>query len=186
MYISPLTYSEDRLIALRFENPVSGTWKIRLYGENILVGTVHLWMPISSFLGEESFFLTPSVETTLTTPANSINVLSVGGLNENNNSVYASSGRGPTRINVIKPTVLAPAVNVLGGTGTSVATSVVCGSAALLLEWGIVRGNNLSMNTNLVTSYLIEGATKNENNFYPNNIYGYGVINLLESFREIL
>ena len=186
MYISPLTYSEDRLVALRFENPVSGTWKIRLYGENILVGTVHLWMPISSFLGEDSFFLTPSVETTLTTPANSINVLSVGGLNESNNSVYASSGRGPTRINVIKPTVLAPAVNVLGGTGTSVATAVVCGSAALLLEWGIVRGNNLSMNTSLVTSYLIEGATKNENNLYPNNIYGYGVINLLESFREIL
>lgn len=186
MYIRPLTYSEDQLAVIRFEQPLSGIWRIRLYGERLVRGTVHLWMPISGFVGENSIFLMPSVETTLTTPANSINALSVGAWNENTNSAYPQSGRGPTRINIIKPTILAPGVNVLQGSGTSIATAVVCGGAALLLEWGIVKENNVNMNTKTVTSYLIEGAEKNMNVVYPNNIYGYGILNLLASFRNIL
>lgn len=62
------------------------------------------------------------------------------------------SGRGYTRVTrEIKPDLAAPGVGILttvpgGGygtrTGTSFAAPFVTGAAALLMEWGIVRGQD--------------------------------------------
>ena len=45
-------------------------------------------------------------------------------------------------------------------TGTSFATPFVTGSAALLMEWGIVRGNDPYLYGEKVKAYLRRGAKK--------------------------
>lgn len=73
----------------------------------------------------------------------------------------------PTLINTVKPDLVAPGVDietvsVRGGytrvSGTSYATPMVSGAAALLMEWGIVRGNDPYLYGEKMKAYLIKGA----------------------------
>jgi len=70
-------------------------------------------------------------------------------------------------------------------TGTSAAAAVTAGAAALMMEWGIVRGNMPAMNGDLVRSLLIAGCTRDENQQYPNIKWGYGKLNLYGTFQTI-
>ena len=90
-----------------------------------------------------------------------------------------------------KPDLAAPGVDVTtvaagGGyasfSGTSFATPFVTGSAALLMEWGIVRGNDPYLYGEKVKAYLRRGA-KPLPGFtqYPNPLVGYGVLCLEDS-----
>ena len=59
--------------------------------------------------------------------------------------------------------------------GTSFATPFVTGSAALLMEWGIVRGNDPYLYGEKVKAYLRRGAKKVPGfDEYPNEEVGYG------------
>lgn len=71
-------------------------------------------------------------------------------------------------------------------TGTSVAAAITTGAAALLLEWGIVRGNNTKMNTVSVLMYLSRGANKRNDEIYPNNSWGFGTLDLYRAFQLII
>ena len=95
------------------------------------------------------------------------------------------SGRGGVEgIPLGKPDIAAPGVNVMapareGGyeafTGTSFATPFVTGGAALLMEWGIVRGNDPYLYGEKVKAYLRRGAKKLPGfEIYPNPQVGYG------------
>ena len=85
---------------------------------------------------------------------------------------------------MVKPDLVAPGVEVMtttvgGGyaafTGTSLATPFVTGSAALLMEWGIVRGNDPYLYGEKVKAYLRRGAKKIPGfDEYPNEEVGYG------------
>lgn len=70
-------------------------------------------------------------------------------------------------------------------TGTSVAAAYTAGASALLLEWGILKGNDVEMDTRKAKTYLIRGATRKQNLVYPNREWGYGELNLLRSFQEL-
>ena len=67
-------------------------------------------------------------------------------------------------------------------TGTSFAAPFVTGAAALLMEWGIVRGNDPYLYGDKVKAYLRKGAKKlpGEQN-YPNPRVGYGALCVRES-----
>ncbi len=186
--------SSGQLTLLRFIKPGSGIWKINIYGENIVIGDIHSWLPISNFLKEDTFFLTPDPFYTTTLPATASSILAVGGYNHLDGSIFIKSGRGPTRLNDVRPVLCAPAVNVScineNGdidtiTGTSIATAISTGCSAQMLEWAIVKGNSPAINTVSINGYFISGAIRENNQIYPNNIWGFGKLNILSTFENI-
>lgn len=186
----------DQLILIRFINRSSGLWKFRVYGRGNVKMSYHVWLPIEGFISNNTFFLKPNPYTTITSPGNSTNPITVTAYNHINQSLYINSSRGYTRTGIIKPTLVAPGVDIYGpglnGTyvivsGSSASAAQTAGIAAMLLEWGIVRGNFISMNTVEIKNFLIRGARRDSRNVYPNREWGYGIIdiyNVFESLRE--
>jgi len=93
----------------------------------------------------------------------------------------------------IKPELVAPGVNVSGifptgpgtMTGTGVATAITAGACSLLLQWGIVERNDVSLNTYRVRTYLIRGCRRDQDIRYPDPRWGYGKLDLFNTFRQI-
>lgn len=186
----PAPYNRDQEIYIEFlprqDYINSGVWKIKLVPKKIVVGRYDLWLPVSESAGSLTRFLLPSEDTTLTIPSTASNIITVGAYDSSIDSYAYFSGRGYTRNGVIKPDLVAPGVNIRsaspgGGfsirSGTSMATPFVAGSAALLMEWGIIKQNDIFLYGEKVKAYLQRGAkplpafTK-----YPNPQVGYGVL----------
>ncbi len=173
----------------------SGIWTIRLTPENIVTGRYDMWLPEGGIINENTSFLRPDPDITLTVPSTSSKVISVGAYNSSNDVMASFSGRGFTReTNQVKPDVVAPGVNIssasnTGGvsvrTGTSMATPFVCGSAALMMEWGIVRGNDPFLYGQKLKSYLIKGSRKLPGfTRWPNEQAGWGALCVSESIPK--
>ena len=86
--------------------------------------------------------------------------------------------------------IVAPGVGVItalpgGGygprTGTSIAAPFVTGSAALMMEWGIVRGNDPFLYGEKVKAYLIKGARPLRGEPVPSKRQGWGALCLRDS-----
>lgn len=195
-YGEPRPYSRFQEIYIDFIPDTyyvdSGIWVISLTSQRIVVGEYDMWMPSSSILNSQTGFLRPSPYTTLTIPSTSSKVISVGAYNSNNFSAADFSGRGYTRFtNQIKPDIVAPGVNIStsapGNTmtvqsGTSMATPFVTGSLALLMEWGIVLGNDRFLYGEKAKAYLIRGAKKiTGGGETPNPQVGFGALCLRDS-----
>ncbi|WP_330626141.1 S8 family peptidase [Vallitalea guaymasensis] len=184
----------DEVIFVRMEDPTEGIWTITVYGDLIVNGRIDVWLPRKDWVREETQFLLPDPFTTITDPSSSIGLLSVGAYNHRSGSLYLSSGRGLTRDDVLKPDLVAPGVGVVGPmpddtygpmTGTSISAAITGGAAALLLEWGIIKGNDPTMDTGKVRNYLIRGAKRKRSIKYPNSEWGYGELDLLGAFQAI-
>lgn len=182
------------VIFMRFINPAQGIWKIHVYSLTNIVGRYNAWLPLKQFLSGDTYFLNSNPSTTLTEPGAAERVISVGAYNHITDASYVASGRGYTATGLIKPDFVAPGVDVYGvragggyttRTGTSVAAAHAAGAAALLLTWGVTDGNLPYMGTNEVKSVLIRGAKRENNTMYPNNIYGYGKMDVIEAFNKL-
>ena len=75
--------------------------------------------------------------------------------------------------------------SALACTGTSVAAAHVAGAVANLLSWGIVEGHNITMSEASIKAYLIRGARRNPALSYPNREWGYGALDLYETFLRL-
>ena len=182
------------VIFMRFINPAQGIWKIHVYSLTNIVGRYNAWLPLKQFLSGNTYFLNSNPSTTLTEPGAAERVISVGAYTHITDASYVASGRGYTATGLIKPDFVAPGVDVYGvragggyttRTGTSVAAAHAAGAAALLLTWGVTDGNLPYMGTNEVKSVLIRGAKRENNTVYPNNIYGYGKMDVIEAFHKL-
>ena len=193
-YIVVESASGYEVIFMRFINPAQGIWKIHVYSLTNIVGRYNAWLPLKQFLSGDTYFLNSNPSTTLTEPGAAERVISVGAYNHITDASYVASGRGYTATGLIKPDFVAPGVDVYGvragggyttRTGTSVAAAHAAGAAALLLTWGVTNGNLPYMGTNEVKSVLIRGAKRENNTVYPNNIYGYGKMDVIEAFYKL-
>lgn len=169
-----------------------GLWQLRIIGDNIVEGTFNIWGQTIAAAGSETFFLGNDPMITLTTPSTSPYVITVGAYNSVTNQIAPFSGRGYTRAPVqVKPDLVAPGVDILaanyrGGyqtlSGTSMATPHVTGSAALMMQWGIVQNNNPFLYGESIRTYLLRGANRDVAGVtFPDPSWGYGKLCLKTS-----
>lgn len=186
--------SGDERIMLAFQNPTAGIWTIRVYSVGNLETGFHMWLPVTGFISDETYFLRSDPDTTVTEPANAEGVLTFAGYDARTDSIWYDSGRGYTRVGAVVPDVAAPSVEVStidakgrgsSLTGTSAAAALGAGACALLLEWGIVRQNAPAMDSVTIQRYLLRGARRSENYTYPNKTWGYGLLDLYGVFRAM-
>lgn len=165
----------------------SGVWQVRLYPAKIVSGVYNLWLPGQETLEPGTGFLRPSEETTLTIPASSLRVISVGAYDSNSDTYASYSGRGyVVGTQNEKPDIVAPGTRILtaapgGGyavrTGTSMATPFVTGAAALLMQWGITQEHDPYLYGEKVKAYLRRGAGSLPGfAVYPNRQLGWGTL----------
>jgi subtilisin family serine protease len=69
--------------------------------------------------------------------------------------------------------------------GTSVSAAHTAGVVALIMEWGIVRGNLRSISTVEVKKLIIRGARRQPDIIYPNRDWGYGILDLFSVFDSL-
>lgn len=185
--------SLNTVLDVRFINAKEGEWVITLYGDSIMSGEYHAWLPITGQVSPEVEFLKPSPEYTIVYPASSLRSTTCGAYDVSNHSLYVSSSWGPTRLPRMAPDFVAPGVKVNGVyptglgtmTGTSVAAAITAGAAANLFEWGIVQGNMPSMDGDLLKRILISGCRREEGQTYPNIRWGYGTLDLYQSMWSL-
>ncbi len=170
----------------------SGVWKLILTPKKIVDGRYDLWLPVEGVRNRSTRFLTPSPNTTLTIPSTADKVISVGAYNDAFQSLTDFSGNGFTRrTDQIKPDLAAPGVDILtakagGGyeslTGTSFAAPFVSGTAALLMQWGIIEKNDPYLYGEKLKAYLLRGAKPIAGiTVYPDNRVGYGALCAVDS-----
>ena len=156
-------------------------------------GEYHAWLPITGQVSPEVEFMKPVPEYTIVYPGNAMRSITCGAYNSGNNSLYVSSSWGPTRLPRIAPDFAAPGVNVKGVyptgfgtmTGTSAAAAIAAGAAALLMQWGVIQENYLSMDGDVVRLFFISGCDREPDINYPNIRWGYGKLNLHGTFWEL-
>ena len=198
-YGEPKPYSVRQEIYISFIPLQSyvdgGVWRIILTPGRIVDGTYQMWLPAQTALNVGTAFLRPNSMSTLTIPSTAALAVTVAAYDARTFSYADFSGRGPAAvyegIGVPKPDLAAPGVlvnaPVPGGgyrafSGTSFAAPFVTGSAALLMEWGIVKGNDPYLYGEKVKAYLRRGARELPGyDTWPNALLGYGVLCVRES-----
>ena len=174
----------------------TGIWTIEITPRRIANGELRLYMPSAVVRSENTRFLLPSPAQTLTIPSTAQKVITVGAYNAYVRSYAAFSGRGDAdsdRAENSKPDLAAPGVNIRIGegeggavvSGTSYATPFVTAAAALLMEYGIVQGNDPFLYGEKVKAYLHAGARQLPGyDIWPNDQVGWGALCVSESLPE--
>ena len=174
----------------------SGLWKLRLIPRSIRNGRYDMWLPAQGALNFGTGFTSPDSASTFTIPSAAAKAVTVGAYDAGTGSAAPFSGQGYiVEIGgslMVKPELAAPGVNVLVPSvsgmarvsGTSYATPFVTGSAALLMEWGIVRGNDTFLYGEKLKAYLIKGAEPLAGAAVPDTQTGWGRLCLKNSLPQ--
>lgn len=172
-----------------------GIWSFSLLPRRIVIGKYDFYLPSSSIRNTDTRFYSPDPNKTLTIPSTSAKVITIGAYNATLNSYAFFSGRGEEPLAIPKPDLVAPGVNIQVPTssinntsysGTSFSTPYVTGSCALLMEWGILQGNDPYLYGEKMKAYLQKGAsTLSSFTEYPNAQVGFGKLDLFGTFENI-
>lgn len=194
IYIDMQTVGENRYIN-------AGIWKFVITPNEVVTGEYRFYLPSFATRNAGTGFLLPTPEVTLTIPSTSLRAITVGAYDDRLMSYASFSGRGyvyrylegqqtqtlpSIGIAFNKPDIVAPGVDIRvpalsGGyenvSGTSFATPFVSGAAALLMEYGIVRQNDIYLYGQKLKSYLTKSARKlPAENVWPNARLGWGAL----------
>lgn len=178
----------------------TGIWSFTIEPLDTVTGQYYFYLPSAGVRNRNTRFFASTPQMTLTIPSTAQRVITVGAYDSIYESYADFSGRGyvyPQRtvglvaVGAVKPDLVAPGVNItapdtIGGygtfTGTSFATPFVTGAAALLMEWGIVQGNDVFLYGEKVKAYLRRGARplRGEGEL-PNARVGFGALCVADS-----
>ncbi|MEG0772442.1 S8 family peptidase [Clostridium sp.] len=193
-YSLPDEKTGDEVVVIYIANSREGIWQIRLYGEYIVNGRYDVWLPQKELLNGDTRFINPDAYTTVAAPGTALNIITTAFYNQGNVSVTPDSGRGYTRDGRVQPIIATGGVDVattflnnetISVTGSSAASAVLAGACAMILEWGIVKGNDLGLYGPTIAAYLITGADRRQGDIYPNTEWGYGTLDLLRTFENL-
>lgn len=250
------TAGGEQVIRMNFRAPAAGLWRLLVYGEGPGNRAFDLWLPIGNFLKEDTFFVSPDAEETLTSPGDAFYGITYVPYDAAGENLYVRASQGYTRDGRVKPDLAAPGVNVsipsaaalqeldrpgqqalgtsentsgqqvpgtpenmsglqdpgtsentsglpsqeisaipaatstdgrrtVSRSGSSVAAAFGAGIGALLQEWALVEGNDLSLNGQNMRFYLIQGADRPGPFTYPNREWGYGMVNVYDAFLSL-
>lgn len=177
-----------------------GVWTFTLEAIETVTGNYTFYLPSAAVRSDQTRFVRPTPDITLTIPSTALKVITVGAYQAALESYADFSGRGylyqaqlgsRTEGAFVKPDLTAPGVGILapsrdGGyspvNGTSFATPFVTGASALLMQWGIVQGNDPYLYGEKVKAYLRKGANSiRGESSYPNDKVGYGALCVAKS-----
>lgn len=184
----------SELIFFRFSDPAPGIWKINVEPLSVIDGEFHMWLPVTEFLSGEVVFLEPNPDSTLTNPASTDSPVIVSYYNGNTEGTAQSSGRGYTRTGRKNPNLTAPGIDIKGAapggrftvqSGSCAAAAITSGAVALMLEWLLYDQNIPGIDSYQIKSLLILGAVRPRIMEYPNREWGYGQLNLYNTFETM-
>ena len=191
----PTTFSGQQQITINLTNVKKGIWKIKLIGIDINSGIYNAYLSNRVFLKPGTKFRESTPEKTINYPATYEDIISVGAYDTINNTIWPTSSRGPTIDYIQAPELVAPGVNIIAPypgekyariSGTAPAAAYVAGSIALFLQYVFVENRypKKAFTQNMAT-YLKAGAIRSDNISYPNSTYGYGLLNIRNSFDQL-
>ena len=195
-YIYPWLQSGNLQLIARLKDVKPGIWTLRLYPEFIIKGEYDVYLPNKNLISDETRFINPTSESTITFFATTRNVITVGAYNGKTNGIWIGSSNGSLRTSPIKPDIVAPGVDIIApnnnysyttATGTGVSSSMVAGVLAVIIDYISTQeqDSRIVLYTQVLKTYLMLGATKKEIYTYPNISEGYGNLNLEETLRQI-
>ena len=178
-------YSEQQLIMFRFRNMTDGVWQFIVSGTDNLETEFHMWLPIRNFISEETFFYNADPYTTISGPGNADFPITISAYEPVNITLAPFTGRGFTSMNLPKPTITAPGINLLAPTlhntiipisGTCLAVAYAAGICAGLLQEGLSQNDSRFVTTAAIKNSLMINAVRRRDMKYPNRDWGYGYI----------
>lgn len=198
IWVNNIIFEEEtgeQLILIRFENPMPGIWSFRIQSSENQSFYFHSWLPSGNLISNETYFLNASPDTTITNPGNSFNTMTVTAYNQFDCSILDESSRGYTSISLVKPDIAAPGYQIpcaVPGnqygtmTGTGAAAAQAAGGIAMFMEWTHCKGNYTALTGKQINRIIIRGALRNSAYIYPNNIWGYGQLDVNELIDRII
>lgn len=197
----------DQCVRMRFQTPSPGIWRIRVFNDSNYANRFNMWLPMTGFLSQDTYFIMSNPNTTICDPGNNEGMITTSYYDSYSDAVVAESGRGYTRTGEVKPDFCAPGINIFGPmayrgnypvnaqqrqerarysfeSGASKAAAVTAGVVALLAEWAFVLGNDIGMDTSKAKKYLIRGADR-EGLVTPSRIWGNGKLDLFGVFESL-
>ena len=104
VWSGPNPYTAAQELYFQLEAPpggLDGLWRLRCTGAQVVDGWFDIWLPTVEEVGEDTAFLRPEADLTITLPATAQRVISVGGYRPATETVSTFSGRGDSRCRVL-------------------------------------------------------------------------------------
>lgn len=197
-FIYPWISSGSQQLEMSLRDIKPGVWRLRLVPEFIVTGDYDIYLPNKKLISSSTRFLDPYSMVTITTYGAPQNVITIGAYNDKTDSMWIGSSKGPIkgRRERIKPDIVAPGVDIIStyksqeyntGTGTGVSSSIISGILAIIIEYLIQESSfvRISLSTQVLKTYLMLGAQRQEIYNYPNESQGYGILDFKNTIIKI-
>lgn len=192
----PWIFSGNEELVIRINDIKPGIWTLRLFPEFIITGVYDVYLPNKNLIAQDTMFIDPDSYSTITFYGTIENVITIGAYNDRTNSMWIGSSKGPVNEKFIKPDIVAPGVDIIStfinqgyakATGTGVSSSLACGALALIIEYISEQSPfaRRELFTQVLKTYLMLGATKNDIYIFPNSSQGYGILNIQNTTQAI-